>query len=346
MRGLRTSIAIRTRPAIPAAPPSRGGDPFAVAEHSAFTAVHVGDLHFWSLRMNPLALMGKRALGTANLVLRRARKFRRELAPVLLERIASLGPDWVLFSGDFTTTALDAEFRLASEALRGLVDACGTGRLLAVPGNHDRYTRAAITGQAFERRLHLGTPQPPLPSFHDLGDGVVLLRLDAGTPNGFGSFGRVHPPDLEVLGGWLGANGRGFTDLWVLCHFPMEDPPGPLHPDREEELRGAGPLLALLWSSGLRIVQLHGHHHHRWAYRSNKGSQVLYLNAGAPLMRRGGRPPDLGFHRLVRLNGGTRLEVHSWRESDGWSIRHVPDFPTMGHVVDLQGPDEIPASGP
>ncbi len=303
----------------------------------SFTAVHVGDLHFWSLRMNPLGLLGKRALGTANLVLRRARRFRRELAPVLVERIAAHAPDWVLLSGDFTTTSLDSEFALASDALRGLVESCATGRVLAVPGNHDRYTRAAIGGQAFERRLHLGAPQPPLPSFHDLGDGVALLRLDGATSNGFGSFGRVHEGDLPLVEEWLGAHARRFTDLWVLCHFPMEDPPGPLRPDREGELRGAERLLALLWSSGLRILQLHGHHHHRWIYRSNRGSEVLYLNAGAPLMRRGGGAPDLGFHRLVRLNGGTRLEVHTWREGDGWSIRHVPDFPTRGHVVDLQG---------
>ncbi len=312
--------------------------PIGVSSDRAFSAVHVGDLHFWSFAMNPLGLLGKRALGTANLVLRRARKFRRELAPILVERIASLGPDWILFSGDFTTTALPSEFRLASDSLRGLVESSPIGRMLAVPGNHDRYTRRAIAGQTFERRLHLGAPQAPLPSFHDLGDGVALLRLDAGTTNGLGSFGRVHAGDLEIVEAWLGSNARSFTDLWVLCHFPMEDPPGPLHPDREEELRGAGPLLALLWSSGLRVAQLHGHHHHRWLYRSNRGSGVLYLNAGAPLMRRSGNPPDLGFHRIVRLNGGTRLEVHAWNEAQGWTIRHVPDFPTAGHVIDLQGP--------
>ena len=145
----------------------------------AFTALHIGDLHFWDFPRSPMDMLGKRVLGVANLALRRSRAFRQDRAPLLAERLASLKPDWVLFSGDFTTTSLGREFSRARAALAPV-----EGRIRAVPGNHDRYTRRDIRRRTFESHLGPWAGPGTWPYFEELGNGVWLAGIDATTSNG------------------------------------------------------------------------------------------------------------------------------------------------------------------
>ena len=55
--------------------------------------VHISDLHFWHITLNPLRLMGKRVLGMGNLILNRARNFKMEAMTALVERVKELKPD-------------------------------------------------------------------------------------------------------------------------------------------------------------------------------------------------------------------------------------------------------------
>ena len=73
------------------------------------TLIHFGDLHLWryGLGGDPWP---KRLLGLANLKLRRGRQFPTRIAEAVGEQLAREEADYVLFSGDLTTTALPAEF--------------------------------------------------------------------------------------------------------------------------------------------------------------------------------------------------------------------------------------------
>jgi hypothetical protein len=300
-------------------------------------ALHIGDLHFWTFPLNPLAYLGKRFLGVGNLALRRARLFHKDLAPTLVARAAELAPDRMLLSGDFSTTALPAEFAMAHDALSPLV-ARGDGRALAVPGNHDRYDRRSIRARTMEATLGGLVPGGTFPWLVELGDGVVAAGIDPTVSNGMGSHGRVPRAQVEELARRLAALPSAPSELWMVCHFPAEDPPGVLKHDRGIQLFDADILVDFLVSTGLPVRFLHGHHHYRWVYRSKATPTITYLNAGAPLMARPGPKPDLGFHELVRDGGETFLRMHTWDAATGaWDASSIP-WPGPGGYVDLQKP--------
>ncbi|MDX2177244.1 MAG: metallophosphoesterase [Candidatus Sumerlaeia bacterium] len=302
---------------------------------SPFRALHIGDLHFWAVPGDPRSYLGKRALGVANLLLKRRLKFpTAEAAPRVLARAAELRPGAALFSGDFSTTALPAEFAAAASAI--LAEPALAGRVRAVPGNHDRYTGGARRGLLFERHLAepLGAPAG-FPRAEELAPGLGLLQLDGGCANGLRSFGRVAPEDAARARAALEPLRAGLRALLVLCHFPGEDPPPPLQPSRRGELRGAAPLLDSLNQLGVPVLFLHGHHHYRWAFRSAARPNIAYLNAGSPTMiQRGASAPDLGFFELGWDGAALAVALHRLAEG-AWRVEPV-GLPAPGAAVDLQ----------
>ncbi len=298
-------------------------------------AVHVGDWHFWQFPRNPLTLAGKRLLGVGNLALRRARAFRKDRAPLLVDRLVALEPDWALFSGDFTTTSLESEFREARQIIAPL-DAKMPGRIRAVPGNHDRYTRRDLREKTCDRFLDDWASKERWPYAEKIADGLWVLGIDPTTSNGMSCFGRLTDETMEALTKWRNAHAHEIREVWVLCHFPPEEPANGPHHDRGPQLRGGDRLVEFLGGLGVRVFYLHGHHHYRWAYGSPTAPNLTYLNAGAPLMRRKAPEPDLGFLQLLRENETTAVRVHTCDvASNTWSVKEVT-LPGLGELVVLQ----------
>ena len=306
-----------------------------------FRAVHVGDLHFWSFVAAPHSLAGKRLLGVGNLAWKRSRHFHQREAPALAARLLELRPDLALFSGDFSTTSLRAEFLSAFRHFQPLSDATG-GRLWCVPGNHDRYTARELHPARARFDSVLGGWRPGRhpheagrrPWIRAVGDGVVVIGLDATASNGLGSHGAVRPALVEHLRAWWSHFGRRVRELWILCHFPAEDPPGLVHQDRGPQLHRASLLLDWIAEAGVPAFFLPGLHLQRWLQASPSVPGLVYLNAGAPMLRRGSAA-DLGFFEILRADGKTAFRLH-WREGSRWLAAPVA-VPAAGKVVDLQG---------
>jgi len=117
----------------------------------------IGDIHYYRLAVAPWQLFGKRLLGQANLWLNRRHRFNRSLLKPVLEQAESIQPDMVLMSGDLTTTALAGEFADVAAALNPLAKRIP---MVAVPGNHDRYTFSAARHRVMEKALLTAVPQP------------------------------------------------------------------------------------------------------------------------------------------------------------------------------------------
>ena len=299
-------------------------------------AVHIGDLHFWHISLNPWNYRGKRFLGMGNLIVNRRRKFRRELGSLIVERVREIDPAWALFSGDLSTTALGAEFQQALKVFRPLEKTLAGG-LRVVPGNHDRYSPSDIRDKRFEQFLgNWCGKEHRWPWFERLAEDLWCVGIDGTTSNGLGSFGRIRPATLESLRNWWKqARGR-VKALWVVCHFPPEEPlEAPSH-GAGVTLRNDSDLVEVLGSFDIPVFFMHGHLHYRWLYRSPTAPNVVYVNAGAPLMRHGSHAPDLGFFELDWDGEQTRVTMHTGELANfEWSSAAV-ELPGASEYKNLQ----------
>ncbi|MDP8998782.1 MAG: metallophosphoesterase [Myxococcota bacterium] len=112
---------------------------------------HFSDLHLLSLDGVPVRrFMNKRITGWVNLRLKRASIHRSEYVRAIAREIGARDFDHVVVTGDLTNLALESEYDLARDVLErdlGL----DPSRVTVVPGNHDVYTRGALSCRRFER---------------------------------------------------------------------------------------------------------------------------------------------------------------------------------------------------
>lgn len=319
--------------------PGTSGKDDESMNNSPFQALHIGDLHFWSIPFNPLRMLNKRILGLGNLLIGgRARRFKLSYAPQLAQRLADLTPDAILFSGDFSTTALAAEFRAAAKVFNAAL-AHSDAEVYSVPGNHDCYIRRELGAATFARSLgERFNPECGHSLRYFAGGEIALFRINASASNRFGSHGHIVDGHIEFMKEKLGKACSRAKHIWFMCHFPAEDPPGVLKHDRGIQLRGAERLLALFAECSIPILWLHGHHHYRWVYGSPSVEGLTYLNAGAPLLRRVLPAPDLGFHQIHYEHGSLTITTHRFHHKE-WQTKEV-GLPGKGEYINLQDWDE------
>lgn len=302
--------------------------------------IHIGDLHFWQVPLNPFVYHPKRFLGVGNLIVGgRRKKFRTSMGHLLMEKLDSMkpAPDLYLFSGDFSSTALPGEFRQAVELFRPTLEAT-SAKAHVVPGNHDCYCGAERAARSFARELEGSFLPETAISLHEPARGVALLTVNATADNGLlGCHGAITSDQMDRVGELLGTIDReSHVHLVVLCHFPPEEPKPIVPHERGEQLRGARPLLDLLATLPGSKIWLHGHHHYRWMYTSPTVEGLVYLNAGAPFLRHGRDLPDLGFHEVLLDGEEWRVRTHHVNAEGSRWLTQDPDIPKPGAWVDLQ----------
>jgi 3',5'-cyclic AMP phosphodiesterase CpdA len=175
---------------------------------STFRIAHVSDLHVLAPAGVELrrVLFNKRMTGYANLLMRRARVYRREyLLPVLAE--AARSADQVVVTGDITNLSLEGEYE---EACRLLGELTRTTEVTVVPGNHDIYLPAIHHERRFPHHfasffrsdlpeLGLDLPAGHFPSVKLRGP-VAIIGLSSAVPRPpFVSAGYVGRQQLAAL---------------------------------------------------------------------------------------------------------------------------------------------------
>lgn len=238
----------------------------------------------------------------------RARRFGDSLSTLrrLVDAMTALEPDRVLFSGDFTAMATEREFTWAREAVAPLID---SGRLSAVPGNHDRYTRGSVREGRFERffgsLLQSDLPDAQgkggFPFVHLIGESLAVIGLDTTrlAPLPGLAFGEIDHTQRELLARILDRDEVRRRAVAILLHHAPLNASG--HADTPTHgLRGGDDLLRSL--TGRPRTSLHfGHIHQRYFLPANSARPHLF-NAGAGTMR-----PTPGFW-VIDLNAHGEIE--------------------------------------
>lgn len=288
--------------------------------------VLIGDVHVYRLWMPPWAMLGKPLLGQMNLWFNRSRHVDLSLLEPTLRHAAALTPDHVLLSGDLTTTAREKEFADIAGAVRRCL---GHVPVVAVPGNHDRYTHTAVRRRRMERWF-AGMMPGRYPNLSRLGGGWSLLALDASHPSAFNARGSVGAAQLEEASRLLSGLQED-EGVVVLSHYPFVLPQG--REDRaSHRLVDASAVGKVLGHCAARVVYLHGHVHEPWVWQWNPHgtADVWMVNAGAPLLRSLRHPYGQGFWQIDLPDdprGEIRLLRHVIGGADnqgGLSWREVP----------------------
>jgi 3',5'-cyclic AMP phosphodiesterase CpdA len=267
-----------------------------------FRLVQVSDPHFQSFRLSSIRqLLGKRAVGALNLLVRRRRKHRMELLQALLEDLRGRSFDHLALTGDLCNVALASEW---DAALRWIA---ATGlpadRVTVIPGNHDAYVPEVVRDGSFERLFAVfQTPDLRLDSatypFVRFRGEVALVCVSTGVPTGdLGAWGRVGEAQLARLETLLAMPEVKAHRRVVLIHHP----PVVNRPGEDRNLRDRAALQAVLARTGAELV-LHGHDHRDfWNELPGPGSRIPVVGAGSASYA--GGPAKRARYNVYEIDG-------------------------------------------
>jgi 3',5'-cyclic AMP phosphodiesterase CpdA len=249
-----------------------------------FSDIHVtAPVRSWRLR----DWLNKRMAAWINLrVLGRGRNFRHteRILIALRDEVKQRGFHRLVFSGDATAMGFEEEMRSAAERL-GVGEESFAG--LAVPGNHDYCTRAAMHSGHFERHF------APWQSGERVGDEVYpfaqrvghlwLIGVNSSTANRlyWDARGRVGKAQLQRLEKLLATLEPGPRIL--VTHYPICLSEGELE-GVFHGLRDLEDLLAVSKHGGVSLW-LHGHRHDSYHHPHTSRTPFPIICAGSTTQR-------------------------------------------------------------
>lgn len=290
-----------------------------MAGPAADRVIHITDLHFWAVSLNPALLLGKRALGMANLVLRRRRHFRTELAERFARDLAATGVKTVIAGGDLSTTSLDGEF-LAAAAFLDRLKELGM-RVYAIPGNHDVYTFSSARRRLFERRLGAHMPGADLPARVLLPGGTPVVFVPTSGPNVLTSRGRILAGEIDRAAALVADAPAG--PVLVAGHYPLLPRTAAYAQGWSHRLARADALRRALGGTGRTLLYAAGHVHRFSLTRDPDWRAMTHLTS-APLFYHG-RGQSGAYSTLAARPDGFQVWKHLF---DGeWKSGRLNPFP-------------------
>ncbi len=238
--------------------------------------LHLTDFHFWEIVLNPLRLLNKRAIGAANVLLKRRYEFLTDRAASYAEYAAGLGIRQVLITGDFASTATETEMAQGAAFVRSL-EQHGL-RPIVIAGNHDVYTFESRRKKRFERHFGPWLPEKPLPCIHTLDGGTPVLFVPTVCPNYITSKGRISDAEVRSVEALLDTVD---APVIVAGHYPLLQRTYGYEINPGRRLRNAEVLRRALGRSGPKVLYISGHVH-RFSYvQDDTYPSLSHLTTGA-----------------------------------------------------------------
>jgi 3',5'-cyclic AMP phosphodiesterase CpdA len=282
---------------------------------------HFSDLHLLSLEgVRPHRFLNKRLTGWINIRLKRGSIHRSTYVRAIAREIARLDVEHVVVTGDLTNLALESEYELVRDLLErdlGLDPTCVT----IVPGNHDLYTRGALTSRRFERYLgrYLVSDLPELAvdtggarfPVVKLRGNVAFVALSSAVPRPpLVAAGELGGQQLAALARVLAHPEVARRTIVVALHHPAVHPWSRLK-TYVEGLRDAPALLAQLRPLGGGGLLLHGHLHRRvQRIVPTEDGQLLQVGATSASLHHHEADRMAGFNVYDLGDATTQVEAH------------------------------------
>jgi 3',5'-cyclic AMP phosphodiesterase CpdA len=281
--------------------------------------VHLSDLHVWRWTWDPRELAGKRAIAMIELLLGRARRFRREQLPRVVDAVLARSPDHVLITGDLSMSSMEREFAEAKVHLEPIL--ADRELVTVLPGNHDRYTRDAARRGLYEQAFGMYAPRREYPWLRWLDADTAILGLDPCRP-ALTASGRLPETQLAEARRLVETAGPKLARLIVACHYPFEAPAEHALTLARKPLVNASDLAAWLRELARPHLYCCGHVHKTWLFEPHRVPGQLCVNPGPPSEFHD-RPSDRpGFLELDLDGEGVRVTHHGWDPGGaGWSVR-------------------------
>jgi 3',5'-cyclic AMP phosphodiesterase CpdA len=296
---------------------------------------HISDLHLYARGAPAWRFFNKRFTGWVNLRSRRGAIHRAGYVDAIAREIARLGVEHVVVTGDLTNLALEAEYDLARDVLeRGL--GLDPSRVTIVPGNHDLYTRGALTSRRFEQYFAawLRSDLPDLatdanggrfPVVKLRGDAAIIALSSAVPRPPFVAAGELGGAQIAALGRILAHPEVARRTVVIALHHPALNPRSRLHMYLEG-LRDAPALMVQLRPLP-RGLLLHGHLHRRiqrdlW---TDAGS-VSQVGATSASLHHEAADRMAGFN-LYELGGSGAPRVQAYVYAPDTGTFHVESVP-------------------
>ncbi|SPN74007.1 3',5'-cyclic adenosine monophosphate phosphodiesterase CpdA,cyclic 3',5'-adenosine monophosphate phosphodiesterase,Calcineurin-like phosphoesterase [Chlamydia serpentis] len=247
----------------------------------AHRLIHISDVHFHVLPLNPLDCLNKRLKGLLRKVFGLVQFQATTISQRLPQVIKSLEANSVCITGDVSLTAMDAEFLLAKHFVDILAKHSSTYLL---PGNHDVYTSKSLAKQTFYKYFPNQKLQHDKVSFHKLTDCWWLILLDCSCLNGwFSANGAVQLTQISAIETFL-LSLSSEENVVIANHYPLLSSRHSYH-----DLINNTLLKNVLNKYNKVRLYLHGHEHQATIYSCADASPSCILNSGSISLPTNGR---------------------------------------------------------
>lgn len=269
----------------------------------------ISDFHFTRLTWNPLRLFSKRILGHFNWLVSRTHSFSEDLLKDLPNLFETLQVDKILLGGDFTTTALEEEFKAAKQFVEQF-----SIPWLAIPGNHDVYTyrseRKKVFYQFFQhakedKKKSFDLAQDHI-ELHKLDDTYWLISLDVcRATNLYSSRGFFSEKIEKTMKQALTLiPPEGLIIVW--SHYPF------FQNDAHRRVLKGGEKLKKILAQDARIrLFLHGHTHRHTIANLLASRLPVVADSGSCAQK------DRASWNLIDLNA-EGCKISAYRYQEGW----------------------------
>lgn len=233
--------------------------------------IHFSDIHEGAFPA-PSSFFSKRLFGGSNYVFRRKKTVDWNRLDLLTAFVKQEKFDYVIISGDFTSTGSAREFEMVKKRLQDLHDIEGV-KILAVPGNHDNYIDCQKSSSAMKDFISWLTKGAVNNFPLRIEDGNVVFYLsNHAVPRPIQlSSGYLDPETHEKLLEWTEQDKQKIKI--AIGHYPLLNAEGESLPGHK--LLVDGEKVHELLQSGAIDINLCGHIHQAFLREEISGSKEI-----------------------------------------------------------------------